>query len=772
MRIALRHRGAALSYTRAIVRVRDTLGDDAGRVYTELVVMGVEADGELGAGLARQLPDLLGRLEAPDGFGRLMARALRERPGAAAAVARILPELLGEMDEGAAGAFVDRALALWNASPAQAESFLRRESDAGQREARELVRGTSLAEVRRLLVLYARAHCGEDVDIATIAPGARGHAERRRLHLPERVRDYGDERDFLVYRVMTAHCAGYLEFGTFDLGDADQDGIERLLAAYGNRSLARDLFQVLEDRRVELRVREAYPGVARDIDRLRGDPARPRPEVAELSRSDQVVEALARHTWGMPLPPGLDPEVRRAVTALLSPLEDATLPPASVRDVATALPAFYDAAARFLARSEPAGRPPPNPGGKGGRGEGSPRPDDTGPRQPERAYQGLDLPTGAGRLLPEPPPSAAAAAEAEVVPGAARKASPRDADPRRASYEEMVAWLDRKPTTGGALVDASATREAAPQPGATAEAAPAEHDYPEWDATIADYKPRWVRVVEHAVEADDTNPFVANVRTEHGALIKRLRRSFEALRPDARQRTRRLVDGDELDIDAAIEARVVARAGGSPSDRVYARRAPIVRDVCSAFLVDLSSSTNEVVDVGGKRIIDVEKEALVCISEALDALGDRFGIFGFSGYGRDHVAFYVAKEFDEPLDDAVRARVGGLRWKMENRDGAAIRHATRRLLEQPARRRLLFLLSDGRPLDCGCDRYFDRYAQEDTRVALREARRAQVHPFCLTVDPRGSDYLETMYGRGAYTVVERVDALPSRLPALYRRLTR
>jgi nitric oxide reductase activation protein len=109
---------------------------------------------------------------------------------------------------------------------------------------------------------------------------------------------------------------------------------------------------------------------------------------------------------------------------------------------------------------------------------------------------------------------------------------------------------------------------------------------------------------------------------------------------------------------------------------------------------------------------------------------------------------------------------------MENRDGAAIRHAVARLVAEPSRQRLLFLLSDGRPLDCGCDHYFDRYAQQDTRVALQEARKVGVHPFCLTVDPRGADYLEDMYGRGAYTVVERVESLPARLPALYRRLTR
>ena len=191
-----------------------------------------------------------------------------------------------------------------------------------------------------------------------------------------------------------------------------------------------------------------------------------------------------------------------------------------------------------------------------------------------------------------------------------------------------------------------------------------------------------------------------------------------------------------------------------------------------AFLVDMSSSTNEVVNADNKRVIEVEKEALVLICEAIDAIGDRCAIWGFSGYGRDQVAFYVAKELDEPFTETVRERIGRISWKMENRDGAAIRHATARLAGDPARVKLLLLLSDGKPLDCGCDHYADRYAQEDTRSALAEARRAGVHPFCITVDPAGPAYLASMYGEAGFTVIDRVERLPERLPLIYRRLTR
>jgi nitric oxide reductase activation protein len=259
---------------------------------------------------------------------------------------------------------------------------------------------------------------------------------------------------------------------------------------------------------------------------------------------------------------------------------------------------------------------------------------------------------------------------------------------------------------------------------------------------------------------------------EYGPQIRSLRRQFEALRPQEMVLERALPHGDTLDFDQVVGAWTERRAGASPHDRLYLRHLRQRRDVAVAFLLDMSSSTNEVVSGGGKRILEVAKEALVLTAEAVSALGDRFAVWGFSGYGRDQVAFYLAKGFCEPWDAAARERIGAMSWKMENRDGAAIRHATHLLLQEPARERLLILLSDGKPLDCGCERYADLYAQEDTHRALLEARRHGVHAFCITVDPHSREYLQPMYGDGGYTIIERVEALPDRLPRIYRRLTR
>jgi nitric oxide reductase activation protein len=339
----------------------------------------------------------------------------------------------------------------------------------------------------------------------------------------------------------------------------------------------------------------------------------------------------------------------------------------------------------------------------------------------------------------------------------------------------MEDFLDRNPSAGGAQVDASRSEDRAAR---SPQGVPVDADvvpgaqtffYREWDTTIDDYKPRWVTVREQRLK-EGSREFVDEVMRRERHHIDALRRRFEALRPQGLVRVRNLEDGEDLDIDRVVEDHVARRAGAQRSTRLYTRHQREERDVAIAFLLDMSSSTNESADGTSRRIIEVEKEALIVTAEALAAIGDAFAIWGFSGYGRDHVAFYSAKEFDDAFDDRARERIGRMTFKMENRDGAAIRHATTKLLAYPARQRLLFLLSDGKPLDCGCDHYYDRYAQDDTKVALREARKAGVHPFCITVDPTGPQYLARMYGEVAYTVIDRVGALPSRVLNVYRRL--
>jgi nitric oxide reductase activation protein len=170
----------------------------------------------------------------------------------------------------------------------------------------------------------------------------------------------------------------------------------------------------------------------------------------------------------------------------------------------------------------------------------------------------------------------------------------------------------------------------------------------------------------------------------------------------------------------------------------------------------------------GRRVIDIEKEGLVLLCEALDAVGDQFALYGYSGEGRTRVDFIVMKDFDDPVSGRAARKLGGVVPLHQNRDGAAIRHATRKLLDRQAKTRLLVLINDGRPLDDG---YKDDYSLEDTKKALREARMCGVEPFCITIDSGADHYLRRMYGDVRYIVIDRIEGLPEKLPKIYHRLT-
>jgi nitric oxide reductase activation protein len=264
---------------------------------------------------------------------------------------------------------------------------------------------------------------------------------------------------------------------------------------------------------------------------------------------------------------------------------------------------------------------------------------------------------------------------------------------------------------------------------------------------------------------------VAALLAETRGIDASLRRYFAVLRPEAFRKARRQPDGDEIDLDAATAAAIDRRARLSPSDRLYIRREKRLRDVAAAVLIDTSGSTGR--QIAGsphrpRRVIDVERESLALLGSELQALGDQFALYAFSGQSRHGVSCRVVKGFDEPFGPPVLARIGGLNPSGQNRDGAAIRHVNRRLRSRDAAVKLLILLSDGRPLD---DEYTGDYALEDTRAALRECRLAGVHPFCVTVDDAADDYIERLHGEVHYTVIRDVAALPERLPRLYKRLT-
>lgn len=287
---------------------------------------------------------------------------------------------------------------------------------------------------------------------------------------------------------------------------------------------------------------------------------------------------------------------------------------------------------------------------------------------------------------------------------------------------------------------------------------------PEWDyrkgVLLADH----VRLIEmtprHAVAA----PLPAHL----ARTARRLHQQFAALLP-ARRWLKAQPDGNELDVDAAVRAVTDRACGSNPSDNLYLSLEQRERDLACLVLADLSLSTDAWIS-SEARVIDVVRDTLLLFGEALAATGDRFALCGFSSLKRSQVRFSRLKDFARPFDAAARGRVLAIKPGYYTRLGAAIRHASQMLEKQAASRRVLLILSDGKPNDL--DLYEGRYGIEDTRMAIIEAKKRGLQPFCVTIDREGQSYLPHLFGPAGYAVIRRPEELPKKLPMLYAQLTR
>ena len=291
--------------------------------------------------------------------------------------------------------------------------------------------------------------------------------------------------------------------------------------------------------------------------------------------------------------------------------------------------------------------------------------------------------------------------------------------------------------------------------------------YPEWDYRSGAYHAHGAVVRERTPPLGDP-AWAEGVLAQRAALLHEVRRRFERLRP-RRQRLGRQLDGPEVDLAAYVASYADRRAGCPADDRLYEAVRPARRDVAIALLVDVSGSTDSWV-TENLRVIDVEKEALLVVCDALDALGDPYTVLAFSGEGPEAVSVLPLKGFDERTGATVRRRIAGLEPDRYTRLGAALRHATARLMTKPARHRLLLVLSDGKPNDV--DRYEGRYGVEDARQAVVEARLQGLHPFCVTVDRHAPTYMPRIFGAGGYAALSHPEHLPTVLVDVLRRLVR
>ncbi len=288
--------------------------------------------------------------------------------------------------------------------------------------------------------------------------------------------------------------------------------------------------------------------------------------------------------------------------------------------------------------------------------------------------------------------------------------------------------------------------------------------YPEWDVRIGKYLADHCRVLISDAPANEESATYAKDPAA-SRRIRAVKRQFEALRP-GRMITRGHLDGDALDLDAAVRSEVDRLSNGDGSDRVWLQSRPIARDLAVSILLDVSRSTESAVT--GRAVIDIEREALDALAWGLDACGDDFAIHAFSSLKRDRVYVQRCKRFGEPMSQLVEQRIGGLRPGFYTRMGAAIRHVSADLSEQTRKRRLLLVITDGKPNDL--DHYEGRHGIEDTAMAVREARRVGHAVYGVTVDRTGKSWFARMFGQGNFAIIPDPDRLIYALPQIYRQL--
>jgi hypothetical protein len=293
--------------------------------------------------------------------------------------------------------------------------------------------------------------------------------------------------------------------------------------------------------------------------------------------------------------------------------------------------------------------------------------------------------------------------------------------------------------------------------------------YGEWDHMIQLERPAWVTVQERKPKLGDPS-LINDVLVEQRRLIGRMKYILDAMQPQGVQRIRKLEDGDDIDLSAALASLIDIRMGRQPDPRIMMRSVRKTRDISVLVLLDLSYSTNDKVSGQDQTVLDLTRSACALLADAIQKVGDPFAIHGFCSDGRHDVNYWRFKDFDQPYDDIAKARLAGMEGKLSTRMGAAIRHATSALKAQRSTKKLLLVITDGEPADV--DVRDPQYLRQDTKKAVEEAGRNGIMTYCMSLDPTADQYVRRIFGEKNYMVVDKVERLPEKLPVLYTGLTR
>ncbi len=698
-----------------------------------------------------------------------------------------------------------------NVSAKARKSYFALETRQSNELLQEAQEGLPLEKIQTILRIYVEGLTGKEVEIAplTAMPQESRIGDGKTIYLPSNIKEFdSDEMDFRLYKVLAAHGAGQIEFGTFEkdsknlkaafaelnelyaataeetdafsLGGYIEDvqkgekalsdeairaevkkrlkklpkdsDYRAVLQVFPEPRLAKKIFGTMENARIDAALRRTYRGLRKDLDLMQKFLREKRPFIFDVPMNQVPFELLFQIT----LCGGATDDARQFYGQIVSEIEtivenylrtvqhqEIQNPKSKIQNpnVADSLMATSRVYTLFQNIT----------------------PEDTNAAESEDEEK-------KGDYAYEDKNSNESVLENQVK----REQKPKKAQDIKDLFN---AWntLDDDDQEPDDLqgAEAWANNEMPEQP---LEAGDLAFSYDEWDRELNDYRVGWSRVIEKKVRQGDRN-FVELARSRYRGVISSIRHQFQLMKPENLTRINREIDGEDYDLNALVEYVVDKRADGQPSENIYTKRLRKQRDVAVSLLLDQSSSTARTITRNplqpythpGRRIIEIEKEGLVLMSEALEAVGDVYSINGFTSEGRRNVKFYVVKDFSEKYSEEIEKRIGGITFQNNTRMGAAIRHAAAKLKRQESRTKLLIILTDGRPYDHD---YGDaRYAREDVREALTEAKMQGITPFCITIDRESEAELRDLYGDVGYTIIDDVLSLPERMPNIYRRLT-
>jgi len=653
--------------------------------------------------------------------------------------------------------------------------------------------GVSFHEVHNVLNHYVHALGHRDFHLNT---ASEHYTDTLTIYVPERISIFSRKEDnALLYKIMVTHKFLQTELGTYRLNfqkipviktDASfetdknlhQKNLPPLLRFrdhFPDPVLAEDLFNFVESIRIESWIEENLPGLFRETGRLKKELRIRRSSPPDFPLKSLVMENLIGQWLTGDRRPLNEPNGDKADGEIHQFLGLVRVPGATVEDTATVVIKAYGAMDKIPGPYEPVelvpymGRLKPEEAERG--------------RLRRREATRVQFREELAKMVEELPRCEQVEIE---IPGTSDEADSKKQPWQQVPHELLMdgnpvpipeamrkiikdIYEDLGAIPGAYVMIADdmsghSFRSLCQTPTGTSnilsEHGAGVHVYDEWDYRRKGYRKRWVLLRESEAPMGDA-AFSNAVLDRYGGMIHSIKRQFERIQT-AQVLLKRQKDGDHVDLDAAVEAFTDARAGLVPSERVFSHIRRDRRDIATAFLIDLSGSTKGWIN-------DMERTALLILSEALAVLKDRFAIYGFSGRTRKRCELFRIKGFPEPYGETIKERISGLVPLDYTRLGPPIRHLTGILRQVEARTRLMITLSDGKPDDY--DIYKGPYGIEDTRQALLESRQAGIHPFCITIDRAEHSYLSHMYGSSNYVFIDDIAKLPVRIPEIYRKLT-